>query len=460
MTRLASLRARRRGSRLLRDRFECAVLGLPATDVHQVRERRIAVGIGCVTVVVTLVAAVFIAIVRPSTDLGNSRLVMVRDSGALFVRIADGWHPVANIASARLILGTAEGPRLVDEFSRSQNLGAPVGIPGAPDELGRPLHDRDVRWFVCAEMDHNTVIGTNLRGGRELADVEAVLVQSIQPEGSPDGARDGATYLLYRGRRAEIDIDDPAVERALRTEGVAVRQVSSTLLNMVPEVPRIAVPRIAGGGQPSQFSEYSVGTVVRVVRASSNELYVVLRHGLQRVTPLTADLLRFADLAGSKQFPVILPELVARSPLVDELSVASFPDLPPAYLDAGAMCVTWSVNGAAIMVEPEPFESRTELATRDSAGPAVDFVATPLGRSIDVRTPLTGVPGSSSRYLLTDKGVRFSIDDAESARALGFDGEPVIAPWPLISALPAGPDLNRQSALAIRDSMGSVISPR
>ncbi|MDT5333431.1 MAG: hypothetical protein QOF31_4728, partial [Mycobacterium sp.] len=38
---------------------------------------------------------------------------MVRDSGALYVRIGDIVHPVLNLASARLVAGTPANPEAV-----------------------------------------------------------------------------------------------------------------------------------------------------------------------------------------------------------------------------------------------------------------------------------------------------------------------------------------------------------
>lgn len=445
MSRLSPSRARRRGNRLLRDRYECAILGRPLTAVHEVRGRQNAFAFGGGVVAIALVVIAVLSLMQPTADERTARLVLMRDSGALFIRVNDRWHPVANIASARLILGAAENPRVIDRFWAGQDRGVAVGIVGAPEEIGHPLEAEEVRWFVCDAADGSTTVGTAFPGGREFDPQEAVLARAIH-----GGA---ATYLLYRGQRAAVDLADPVVERVLGTAGITVHRVSSTLLNMLPEVSELAVPRITGAGEPSRMTEYQVGTVVRVDRASTSELYVVLREGVQRVGSLAADMIRFAHHSGTADIPVIPPERVAANPLIDELSTAAFPASMPVFGDVrDDLCVTWSVSGSALVTRTESLGPRTELAQGDSAGPAVDFVTIPTGRSAMVRSTV-GMGGRGSRHLVTDRGVRFAIDDSESAHALGFGDECVDAPWPLIAGLPAGPDLDRHAASRVRGEL-------
>ena len=47
----------------------------------------------------------------------------------------------------------------------------------------------------------------------------------------------------------------------------------------------------------------TVGSVLRVARAGTEEYYVVLRDGLQRIGGLTADLIRFGDPRGATGSP-------------------------------------------------------------------------------------------------------------------------------------------------------------
>src|SRR3954463_12104038 len=64
------------------------------------------------SVIVVAVCAILTFLRGPST-LGASPIVMVRDSGALYVRVGDTVHPVLNLSSARLIAGTPANPEAV-----------------------------------------------------------------------------------------------------------------------------------------------------------------------------------------------------------------------------------------------------------------------------------------------------------------------------------------------------------
>ncbi|HVQ98690.1 MAG TPA: type VII secretion protein EccB, partial [Mycobacterium sp.] len=60
---------------------------------------------------------------------------------------------------------------------------------------------------------------------------------------------------------------------------------------------------------------------------------------------------------------------------------------------------------------------------------------------------------AGARYVVTAAGVRFGIHDDEAARALGLPAVPAVAPWPVLAALPQGPELSRQNASVARDAV-------
>ena len=75
---------------------------------------------------------------------------MGKESGALYVRVGDSWHPVLNLASARLIAATDANPRPVRESELSRTKRGPLlGIPGAPQLLGSPLPGDESVWTIC-----------------------------------------------------------------------------------------------------------------------------------------------------------------------------------------------------------------------------------------------------------------------------------------------------------------------
>jgi hypothetical protein len=86
------------------------------------------------------------------------------------------------------------------------------------------------------------------------------------------------------------------------------------------------------------------------------------------------------------------------------------------------------------------------LAQADGPGPALDAVYVPPGASAYVRAG----DNAGARYLITDTGVRFAVHDDDAAHALGVD-DAGPAPWPLLTLLPAGPELSRQNASIAHD---------
>ncbi|PND56594.1 type VII secretion protein EccB [Mycobacterium sp. ENV421] len=434
--------------RFLLRRLEYAVLARQMPAWHDpLRARKLSLLVGCGVAGVALVLDTILGSTGRGVIPGDATVVMVRESGALFVRIDDRLRPVANLTSARLILGTPATPRLVDDAALGDTATGPIlGIPGAPASFGRVMAPRDVRWAVCDDVEGKTtaVVGDDAIPP-DLDRRTAVLATVAHG--------DGSAYLLYDGTRAMLDPGDPATARALRINEAALRTVSSTVLNTIPEVPAISAPRIAGMGQPSGVTGIAVGTVLRVARTESPEYYVALPGGLQRIGRLAAELIRFSDPAARAQITEVPPELIARSPLVDTLPVGGYPDEPPALLGAGDdVCATWisGHSGVAVTAHPGDRPGTVDLAGSDGDGPAVDRVRMIPGASVDV----TGGPGTG-RYLVTSAGVRFPVDDSATA-ALGLSGVPATAPWSIVGVLPAGPHLGRDAALVGRDVLGAA----
>ncbi len=440
------------GYRFLLRRVECALLG---GNIHTLiaasRAPTAALTVGCVLAAVALGGAALVALLRPRVALDDAPLVMGRESGALYVRVGDTWHPVLNLASARLIATTAANPRPVPEADLARAKRGPLlGIPGAPQFIGEPLSADESGWMIC---DSHGAGATTVIVGRtgdatapRLGSGQAALV--VPASGSP-------AYLLYDGQRAVVDVADAAVVRALRLEGRAPRPVSPSLLNAIPEAPPIRAPRIRGAGEKAAaMPGFAVGSVVRVARAGGDEYYAVLAAGVQRIGEVAADLLRFSNSGGAAHAVAVAPDAIRAAPIVDSLPVAGFPDRSPTLSDdAGTLCVSWQAAPSGETVVTFLAGSRMPLAASqtpvtlaqaDGHGPALDAVYVPPGRSAYVR--------AGARYLVTDSGVRFAIHDDDAAHDLGLPAANT-APWPVLGALPAGPELSRAKASVPRDSV-------
>lgn len=430
-------------------RVECALLG---GDIHTLsdrsRARTAALTIGCLLAAVVVAGTALGALPRPRVTLDGAQLVMGRESGALYVRVGDTWHPVLNLASARLIAGTAAKPQPVPEADLARaKRGPPLGIPGAPQLIGEPLPADESAWTICdADRAGTTTVlvgRTDDAAVRRLGTGQADLVAA---------GRASPAYLLYDGQRAVVDLADTAVTRALRLGGRAPRPASPALLNAIPEAPPIRVPRIPGAGNKvARLPGFTVGSVMRITTTGGDEYYAVLATGIQRIGQVAADLLRFSNSQGTTNAVTVAPDAIRAAPIVDLLPVAGFPDRAPALSSDGTLCVSWRAvpsgrAGVALLAGDRlpmpPGQAPVALSRADGPGPALDGVYVPPGRSAYVQV--------GTRYLVTDTGARFPIHDDDAARALGLPAA-ITAPWAILQTLPAGPELSREEASTARD---------
>lgn len=415
--------------------------------------------VGCVLATIVVAACAVLALVRPRGVPASAPILMASESGALYVRIDDTLHPVPNLASARLIARSAANPVATSEAAiAGVTRGPMMGIPGAPSTIGQPV--RDPTWTVCDDERTVVTVGDADLGGFDAS--RPVLV-------TPRGESAATTYLLYDGRRAEVDLRNPAVIRALRLDGVVPVPVSRTLLDVMPEVPAIAAPSITGvGGEgPAVLGGAPIGTVVRVQRAERPEHFVVLRDGIQSIGEVGADLVRFAYDRYAKPVATVAPAAIAALPIVTGLPVTTFPEharTPVGRADGRVVCAKWRPGGPASSSNASVTSGdsshvdgggETALAQADGEGPNVDAVVIPGGAGAFVRSArISGDDGTSgARFLVSDAGVLFGVHDDDAARFLGLLPTPVAAPWPVLVHLPRGPELSTEAASVTRDGI-------
>lgn len=148
---------------------------------------------------------------------------------------------------------------------------------------------------------------------------------------------------------------------------------------------------------------------------------------------------------------------------VTALLLNVIPEVPPAVsedpagrhevgLTPATLCAHWRADDPAGItlssgVRLPAGETPTALAGADGSGPALDGIYLPAGHIAYVRAVDTAGHPSGSGYLITDSGVRFTVDDAAAARSLGLPAVAAGVPWPMLAGLPAGPRLSRDQAL-------------
>lgn len=482
MARQLTTKAQVNGYRFLIKRLEHALVRRDVRMLHDpMRSQLQALVVGTVLGLLVLGGCGVWGLVRPQDSVGDAKIIVGKNSGSTYVLVEDTLHPVLNLASARLISGSAERPASVaDAKLKSYPRGPLLGIPGAPGSLPSSAHKGTSTWTVCdstevsddgsAESIRQTVIGDRPVLGDATASTtappDAILVRS-----------DDATFLVYQlfrngswsPVRAEIDTDSAPVMRALGLEGTTPRRMSPGLLNAFPLVDPIAVPTIPGAGERGAVEGMTVGSVVRSVGVDDETSYhLVLRDGVQQIGEPAAEILQLADSKGDAEVRTVPPGRLASLKVVDTVPISDFPQLTPTLLGASAdptLCRTWTRASGEPRAETMLLAGRdlplrsgavpVRLTSADGSGPGLDQVYLPPGSGEYLQ--VTGNEDNSTRkeslFYVNDSGVRFGIPDPQTAEMLGLAGEPAPAPWSVVSLLAPGPTLSREAALVAHDGL-------
>jgi type VII secretion protein EccB len=466
--------------------------------VDPLRTQSRAVLMGVLILITGLAGCFVFSLIRPSGQAGNNAVLADRSTAALYVRVGDELHPVLNLTSARLIVGRPVNPTTVkstelDRFPRG-NL---IGIPGAPERMVQNT-SHDANWTVCDAVSepaqgghaaHSTGVTViagppDSRGARAatLGSGQAVLVDFSGDKGT-------STWLLWDGKRSQIDLTNHAVTNALGlgADLPAPRPVASGLFNAIPESPPLAAPGIPNAGARANFPVPApIGGVVvsySLDQRSSGTMgyYAVLPDGLQPISPVLAAILRNNNSYGLDQPPRLGADEVAKLPVSRMLDTARYPDRQVVLADAAknpVTCAYWSklagaatsslslLSGSAL---PVPDAVRTldlvgagsgssqAIATRVAMAPGTGYFSQTVGGG-------AASPGTGSLFWVSDTGVRYGIDnEAESAsgaaghgktvEALGLSAPAVPIPWSMLSLFANGPTLSRADALLAHDGL-------
>lgn len=461
MARHVTTRAQVSGYRFGLARAEHALIRRDVRMLHDpMRSQSRALVAGVVVAVLILAGAGVYGLVRPAPSIGDA-VIVTDPGGAMFVLVDDVMHPVLNVASARLVVGSPAAVKSVSEESMLEHPRGPtLGIPGAPGSLPGPASDGVSSWTVCDGP-----------GG-------SVVLSGVHPHAAAAGTGVYVSYgderwLLFVDRRgdtavpvkARVDATRVEVMRALGLEGVEPRGVSAALLDVFPERPALAVPDLPGRGARGPLG-VRVGTVVRTATVDGAYVYrVVLADGLQQVPQTAADMLLAVDADVAPTVRDVAPAELTRTPVVDGLPVGHFPDSAPTLRASDALvCRHWErrrehavADERLVVTDRLPIPdgaAPVRLGSADgSAGQGVDAVYVAPGTAEYVA--VTGMRADSrlagQRFLVSDLGVRHRVAGEEAATSLGLSDTPVRAPWSVVSLLPEGPELSRVAALTMRD---------
>jgi type VII secretion protein EccB len=393
----------------------------------------------------------------------DNSIVIERETGARYVYVKQQLHPVLNYASARLVIG-APTPTVVTLSRNSlRNIprGEPVGIPNAPDALPEPSSLRGLPWSTCSmrrapgstTLAAHVLVGDHPDGGSPLGG-DALLVA-----GGTSG--DAPRYLVWNSHR--LRVYNNAVLAALEIAAAIPVPVDQAVLNSIPAGPDLQAGYVDQAGAVGATVNGAAGKIGQVYR-SGDQYYLLLNRGLVTIGETMAKLL----LANGDPVIQIPATAVGAVQNTHRFEPDNFPGAVPRLRNAATepamVCATYrgtdSPDGSA-MVElfPRPDDRLVQASANlpsaqvGSAGIRLaDRVLVPGGQGALVRVlPAPDAPATgTTRYLITDQGIKYALPSDEADKVQQNLGYPDVTPTPvpsyLLALIPAGPALDPRAA--------------
>lgn len=440
----------------------------------------------------------------PGWDEAGKHIIVDSDSTTRYVVLPEKTqsgkkvkqlHPVLNFASAKLVLDKGKGEvievsgKYIDESPIAR--GATIGIPYAPDRLpGMADAESPKEWAVCekpsASGQGEPQQGVFVLGGRDknalkdknrLADREGLFVEDS--ETGDQYVVDGTgTKLLLDGPQGKSEAKE--AERAVLTKQVLrdprePQKVSSQWLKTLNSGADIIFPKLDApqGTQPA-FSgaealpaeARSVGKVLKSTSGGATYYYVVLKNGVQRITPLVA---RLYLVEQNEKLVTVSNVEVAGAGASDDMNTGGrgWPENVLKHVNRPAEGIgSTSRTVSCSVYTGKTADGRPKLAAW--AGPEypaniVDGAASAYvssGSGLLYRETSGRGGDGGTQYLLTDSGLRYALpkgggDNQQGAGSseksptarLGYEKAkvaPVPQSWSAL--LPKGPTLDTSSA--------------
>ncbi|MCH9729738.1 MAG: type VII secretion protein EccB [Actinomycetia bacterium] len=447
-------------------------------QTDRVRTQRLMLMISALIAVLVMVGALVVGWLRPAGLVSDSKIVADRKLGTVFVSVDGRLHPALNLVSAWLIAGEPMEPKFVKpEDLAKWPRGPLVGIVGAPTEPPA-VHTPEVsRWAVCdtaSELMSARPVVTGINGELTLGD----RAREVGDDDAVVGVFDDQAYVITGGVRMPVDLADRAVTGPVGLDEVVPTELSQALLDAIPAGRPLVVPVVPRAGEPAEVdlgTPVVIGSVVvsEDVSSGKDQYYVVHADGVQPVTSVVAAMLRQRDSHGASQPPRVSPDVLRDVPDREVLDIDGYPGQPLKVVDWRAepvLCMAWERAVADRQARQQvlvgrglPVTAQQEahlvplVVSAEDRGTVADRVL--LSESPATWVATTGATLDSTRretlWLISGSGVRYGVSfDEETLRALGLKNvAPSPAPWPMLGAWPAGPELSRQAAMTMHDTM-------
>ncbi len=461
------------------------------------RSQSLALVLGIVVMVLAAAVCGVIALISPQGTIdASTKIVADRDSGALYVRVGDRFNPVLNLASARLIAGTPAAPKRVkaSEIARYPR-GPLVGIVGAPQVL-TASPDRGSEWTLCNASKIGTAVpldpATGLPSTAPPVSTSVISGALDMSAAAALPARAGrvmsyanAMWLVYlradgTAVRARVDTSSPVITTALGIAGAKPLPMGKGLYDALAEELPLTVPAAPDAGASLPYTVAAGAKVGSVLRSTeldgTTTYYVALSSGVQRIGSVVATMLRASNSVGNTAVVEVTPDVVTKAPLSSQLRVGGYPAEPIELVadTSPVTCLRWRQSAGETAATTTLLTGRTLPLTSKqraamvspvtagaSAGATADSIYMPAGAGRFVQ--IHSDPGATKETLwwLADTGVRYGVDTTDddsgpnrTVSALGL-GEPVAAPWPIVSLFARGPSLSVRDALVVHDGIAA-----
>lgn len=432
------------------------VSGAPGgREVEPVRHGRTLVG-GLVLAVLLVAGAAVSGLLAPTVpdDWLDSGLVVGKGSGARFVAYHGTLYPVANTASARLIVAP-EGKLQVtfapDDLIAQQPQGPTLGIVGAPDALPAPSRLRQTGWTACTDDTEDVNVRIGETPGAVPVRDGALVVHASGAKG---------VFVVADGRRFPVpDRYRRSTLRALGLDGEPVHDVAGLWLDALPVGPPLVPFTVPHAGRSARELSSRLDRIGDAVRVDGRP-YVVLSQGLLPVSEF-AFALYTSDGFGAAG---------GRPPSYRSGDLA---DVPTAGGSADPVPDEWPTG----RVRALPGEDYCLLLHTHADEAATVSLATPVaddaparrgaGRTASVQTghgalvyatsagvqPKDGQRSGAPLYLLDATGTSYAVGTKGASRdaqvRLGYgDVQPVAVPDTWLDLFDYGPALTTSAAVA------------
>lgn len=475
------------GWRFLSHRLSVAVGRRTVRLIHDPsKNNSAALSVSAVIAVLVVGLCFVVGFFNRTGQIGTSRVLADRSSGGLYVEVGGVLHPALNLASARLITGSPDNPKMVPlNEIRKYPIGPTVGIVGAPNDLAVRAPATS-GWALCDRLgsagSQVTPKVTVISGQPQLGDWASELSSpraALMSYGSD-------VYVVTDGHRSQIDLADRAVTLALGLPGGDLHPsaMSRPLYEALTPTAPLRVPAVPAPGEPLYYATPGLpvvsGSVIRVADASGDpQFFVALPAGVQMVSQTVATMIRDAGIAGGAPELSVPGHALAALPQVKAFDASMYPASRLQLVDKAsepATCVMWRkaageaqarvsvVTGRRLPI-PVGGEARLVRLVNAGAQAADDvYIAPDSPNFVQVTGVHPASPRGESLWLISDNGVRFGVVTAgqgedQTLRALGLDHKPSPAPWAVVHWLPAGPALSRAAALTEHDTLAPDPSP-